>query len=251
MRTGGLIRGLLWVQIGLAAMLFGGDLLGALPELAGGGTRAPALTRPVAPGDQTRRFAPADLPPRETAPGAAPVPAGMPARLLFATDTGEGGAATLRLTGEIAPGDAQRLREWLSAAGTPPARVLLHSPGGSVRDALDIGRQLRALGVATQVGPADMCLSACPYILAAGAPRGAAQGALVGVHQHYFGKNAALPAFLAVEDIQRGQGDVMGYLDEMGVDPRVMRHALLTPPDEIYLLTAQELTRYRLVTTPE
>jgi hypothetical protein len=57
-----------------------------------------------------------------------------------------------------------------------------------------------------------------------------------------------LPAFIAVEDIQRGQGEVMGYLIAMGVDPELMRVALLTPPEDIYLLTPEELMQFRLVT---
>ena len=68
------------------------------------------------------------------------------------------------------------------------------------------------------------------------------------MHQHYFDENIALPAFLAVKDIQRGQGEVLEYLIEMDIDPALMRHALVTPPEDIYILLPQELTDYRLVT---
>ena len=87
----------------------------------------------------------------------------------------------------------------------------------------------------------DICLSACPYILAGGVTRRVEDGAWVGIHQHYFDENTALPAFLAVSDIQRGQGEVMAYLIEMGIDPGLMQPALMTPPDEIYLLLPEEL----------
>ena len=36
----------------------------------------------------------------------------------------------------------------------------------------------------------------------------------------------------------------MTYLDEMGIDPLVMTHALSTPPDQIYVLLPKELERY-------
>ncbi len=72
----------------------------------------------------------------------------------------------------------------------------------------------------------------------------------VGVHQHYFDESTVLPAFLAVEDIQRGQGLVLEYLIEMDIDPRLMRHALVTPPEQIYILTPEELSDYRMVTQP-
>ena len=56
---------------------------------------------------------------------------------------------------------------------------------------------------------------------------------------------------MAVEDIQRGQGEVMIYLEEMGIDPLVMSHALTTPSDEIYLLLPEELERYNFVTATD
>ena len=68
------------------------------------------------------------------------------------------------------------------------------------------------------------------------------------MHQHYFGENIVQPAFLAVEDIQRGQGLVMAYLAEMGIGLGLMEHALMTPPDEIYILLREELEAYALVT---
>jgi len=40
----------------------------------------------------------------------------------------------------------------------------------------------------------------------------------------------------------------MGYLDEMGVDIRVMEHGLATPSDEIYVLLRAQLEDYRLAT---
>ncbi|MEL6809414.1 MAG: hypothetical protein AAFO97_16700, partial [Pseudomonadota bacterium] len=59
------------------------------------------------------------------------------------------------------------------------------------------------------------------------------------------------PAAFAVEDIQRGQGEVMTYLDEMGIDPLLMQHALSTPPDEIYVLLPEELERYGFIEASE
>ncbi|KZY05725.1 hypothetical protein, partial [Sulfitobacter sp. HI0023] len=162
----------------------------------------------------------------------------------------EAGAAAL-LEGAIEAGDAERIVKQLEALEPAPSRVYLNSPGGSVGDALDLGRYLRRGGIATALRDGDICYSACPYLLAAGTERHVPDSASVGVHQHYFGESTLLPAFVAVEDIQRGQGEVMGYLDEMGIDPLVMRHALATPPDEIYVLLPEELSRYRLVTETE
>ena len=40
----------------------------------------------------------------------------------------------------------------------------------------------------------------------------------------------------------------MTYLIEMGIDPAVMQHALVTPPDAIYILIPEELKKYDLAT---
>lgn len=245
-----LIRFILWLQIFLALILFSADLSRVLPTLFSP-SDAPEITSPVAPGDQTRRYRPADLAPREAPPGARPLPVqqDMPSRLLFEATTWED-APALVMTGGIGPGDAERFAEFMTAREAP-ATVFLNSPGGSVRDALLIGRRLREMEAATAMTEADVCLSACPYILAGGVTRDVAAGAMVGVHQHFFGENTALPAFLAVEDIQRGQGEVMAYLVDMGIDPRLMQPALMTPPDEIYILTAEEMADYGLTSAEE
>lgn len=112
---------------------------------------------------------------------------------------------------------------------------------------MELGRYLRREELNTALREGDICYSACPYLLAAGAARTVPESASVGVHQHYFGESTILPAFVAVEDIQRGQGEVMRYLDDMGIDPMVMQHALVTPPDEIYVLLPEELRRYGFI----
>lgn len=216
------IKWILGAQIGIAAVLFASDIMRVLPSL-GLAPSAPRLTGPVLPGDQTRRYDRRHVP---TGPNA-PDTADMPSRLLF-----EMQGEALQLTGAIAEGDADRFATWLETHDLPRL-VTLHSTGGSVPDALAIGRSIRAAGSDTQVAETRVCLSACPYIFAAGTARTAHEDGFIGVHQHFFGENTALPAFLAVEDIQRGQAEVMTYLIEMGIDPALMQHALATPPQDI------------------
>ncbi|MEO9863186.1 MAG: ATP-dependent Clp protease proteolytic subunit [Yoonia sp.] len=243
---GTLLKLVLFIQLGFAVMLFGSDLVRVLPQ-AMSPSDAPQLTEPLRPGDQTRRFDPAQVPAREASPNSRPLPntGDMPSRLLFESVQWEG-RDVVTMTGEIQPGDAARFDDFIDREGAPEV-VFLNSPGGSVTDALVIGQTIRDMESETAMSDADVCLSACPYILAAGTTRDIPEGAWVGVHQHFFGENIALPAFLAVEDIQRGQGDVMTYLDKMGIDPLVMQHALVTPPDEIYLLTQAELRSYNFL----
>lgn len=232
------IKGIFVLQLVLGLLLFGGDLISVLPQMLQP-SDAPAYDQPVAPGDQTRRFQPREMPARpfesvDTGP--------MPRRILLEQD-----GTVLTLTGEISPGDGGRFADYVEGA-EPFDTLVLMSPGGSVSDALAIGRMVREAGVVTRMPAGHFCLSACPYILASGVTRSVHEDAQVGVHQHYFGESTVLPAYLAVEDIQRGQAEVMAYLDEMGVDPLVMRHAMETPPDEIYILLPEELERYALAT---
>lgn len=240
------IRLVLVLQLLIAALLMGRDLFTTLPRLAWPSDQ-PRFDTPVIPGDQTRRYAPSDMPLAPAREGNPDRPfqstGDMPTRLNL-----EQNGSTLVLTGQIAEGDAERLSDFLDRDAALLNTVRLNSPGGSVTDALSIGRALRAAEVHTLLGAGDICLSACPYILAAGVERRVHDDAQVGVHQHYFGTNSALPAFLAIDSIQRGQGEVMSYLDSMGVDPLVMQHALVTPPDEIYVLLPEQLTDYALVT---
>lgn len=248
--TNRILRWIFGLQLVFAAVLLSSDLMRVLPQIAFPST-APDITQPLGPGDQTRRYSPADITPRTARPGSRPIPVtdDMPSRLLFEFVRWQD-KPTVTITGEIAPGDAVRFEEFIKNVADIPTQAFLNSPGGSVSDALALGRALRRLEISTAMTASDICLSACPYILAGGIARTVEDGALVGVHQHYFGENTALPAFLAVEDIQRGQGDVMVYLAEMDIDPLVMQHALVTPPDEIYLLTTEELTRYGFTPAP-
>ena len=234
--VGRVLMGVLIFQLALAVLLFWGDL-GAGLRLPSIGPRAPELTEPIRPGDQTRRY----RPDRAPNPGQPMPDTALPNRLVLTPV--EGGRAAL-LEGTIAPGDAERIAKQIEEQPRAPERLYLNSPGGSVQDALELGRRLREQGIDTALRENDVCYSACPYLLAGGAAREVPESGSVGVHQHYFGENIILPAFTAVEDIQRGQGEVMRYLAEMGIDPLVMQHALVTPPDEIYVLLPEELRRY-------
>lgn len=240
------LRWILALQLLLAGLLMAGDMLRLSPGLLAPGTRAPSTDLPVTPGDQIRR-----MPPRLTNdPAAAPgFPAGEPVpRRLTWTETEIDGAPALALTGAIEAGSAARLAAYLDALPEPPATVTLHSPGGSVADALAIGRRLRAAGADTFLRPGAACLSACPYVLAAGVERTVSRAAMVGVHQHFFGRSTVVPAFMAVADIQRGQAEVLGYLAEMGIDPMLAAKAMQTPADDIYLLVPAELEAFAVAT---
>ena len=227
------IRAVLLSQVLLGAAIVGADMWRAP------GAASPDLFAPPAQGPSTRPYRP-DL--RPGAPGG-PAMRPMPEQLEFTQAEG-----AITLTGQIAPGDADRFLAWLDQTRADETLVRLDSSGGSVGDAVAIGRVIRSTGRNTLIDEGAVCLSACPYILAGGRERRAASGGVVGVHQHYFGQNTILPAFMAVRDLQRSQAGVMDYLTEMGVDLRLMPYALRTPPEDITILDSGQLLDFRLIT---
>ncbi len=147
--------------------------------------------------------------------------------------------------------------------------VMLHSSGGSMQDAMEIGSALRKLGAQTVVGRAvrkgatvevapASCLSACPMIFAGGLRRAVPTGSQLGVHSW-------MPSYLvddddedftkrhtldrrAVQDIHASNARYMEHLDAMGIDLRLMTRIFRTPYERMDRLGPQDLRDYRLVT---
>ncbi|XDA99252.1 hypothetical protein AB1M95_04915 [Sulfitobacter sp. LCG007] len=243
------VRLTLWVQVVLALLL----VLSQLPDglFRGGFDRLSLPSGPVSPGDQQRRFREDDARPeylqREGTP-ALPPTEDMPSSLDFSLHDVEGRGRVLRLMGRIHAGDTGRFADYLETLQTPPDLVALNSPGGSVQEALELGRMIRERELDTGVLSGSICASACPYVLASGVARIVSRGAAVGMHQHFYDAEPLLPVFMVVENIQRGQGRTMDHLIDMGVDPALMRYSLNTPPEAIYVLIEAELTQTRLAT---
>jgi hypothetical protein len=128
---------------------------------------------------------------------------------------GPGCSEWIAADGTIDRGATQQLRALLRKTGTRKVPVYFHSPGGSVGEAIAIGRVLREYGLRAAVGrtipqgcdplqvrepacdtlkrssrdlPAELrtartlCNSACVYALLGGAVREVAPGARLGVH---------------------------------------------------------------------
>ena len=244
------VRLCLVAQVLVAGAIVSEHLWDMRLRLAQGGIeRVP--TEPVSPGDQTRPYAPASVPAhpaQRRVDSPVVLPPALPVGLTFTEqETAEYGRVLL-VAGSIEAGDALRFLSHVEALEGPPPTVALHSPGGRVAEAQRIGRFIREQGLATLVAPDAACLSSCPYMLAGGARRTVSRAAWVGLHQHYHDDRTILPAFLAVQGIQDGQGDTLAYLGEMGIDPLILVHVLKTPPDDIYLLVEEELVEYRLAT---
>jgi hypothetical protein len=169
-------------------------------------------------------------------------------RLSFSEHSVESFGNVLLVSGEIEVGDAVRFSAHLAGLPNKPDLIALHSPGGVVFEALEIGKEIREQGLDTAVFAGSFCVSSCPYVLSGGTERIVSLQGIVGLHQHYYEQPGYMPVFLAVEGIQTGQGRTMEHLIEMGVEPALMLYSLNTPPEEIYALIEDELVETRIAT---
>ena len=149
------------------------------------------------------------------------------------------------------------------------ATVVLDSSGGSVNDAIALGRRWRNLGLLTTVGtsidprtgdraqvaPQAYCESMCVFLLLSGKTRYVPDGARVRVHQIWMGDRAddAKAASYSAQDlmiVERDIGRLAKYTFDMGGAGDLLSLALSVPPwEELHELSPAELQLTNLVTT--
>ena len=151
--------------------------------------------------------------------------------------------------------------------------VVLDSGGGSVLDAIALGKRWRQLNISTSVGtavempgndgkrgrteilPNAYCESMCVFLLLSGVHRYVPTQARVRVHQIWMGDRAedARAANYSAEDvtiIERDVGRLAHYTFDMGGTGELLALALSVPPwDTLRELSAEELRRTKVVTT--
>jgi len=165
---------------------------------------------------------------------------------------------TLRLTGRIEVGDADRLRAMLTrlraarVGGTdqPLATIELSSSGGDLLEAIKVGYLLREFDVATLVHRGDTCLSACAIAFLGGtsshlppqpvASRTIEVGGRVGFHN--FSTDASTIRRETRDDTEAGIARSFGlaragasallrYAADMGIEPGFVARMITLPPD--------------------
>src|SRR3954468_16790372 len=93
------------------------------------------------------------------------------------------GGGRLMATGTITPGLSEAFAAEVAKRADYIKTVVLNSPGGSVNDALAMGRLIRDKKFATEVEAGKYCASSCPLVFAGGVERRAGDRAAIGVHQ--------------------------------------------------------------------
>ena len=159
------------------------------------------------------------------------------------------GDGRLMAVGTITPGTADAFAAEVAKRGGYVKTVVLESPGGSVSDALEMGRLIRAKKFATEVEGGHYCASSCPLVFASGVERRAGEKAAIGVHQAFaLARASGATAANGMEDAQRVSAECQRYLREMGIDLEVWVHAMETPKDQLYYFKPDELLKLKLAT---
>lgn len=210
------------------------------------------MTR-VSPSDQIRPYVPSSRP---VGPGRAPpdltrfgiTPEMSERDPMIFKDDGEG---ILLAFGTITPGTAKIFEDALLAREEKITELILHSPGGSVNDALEIGKLIRESELNTKVVANGYCASSCPLVFAAGVERAAHESSWIGVHQVYTPSSTFGSIQQGMDQAQRISALCQQALVDFGVDPALWIKAMETPKDQLYVLTAEELEELKLATSVE
>lgn len=144
--------------------------------------------------------------------------------------------------GQLEAGDAEEFFSlYHDADGI--SLVVLDSDGGAIFEAMSLGKHIRSLGFDTLVPSGGRCLSACFFAMMAGNTRFVSPEGFLGVHQF----NATYDN-QSSEQIQSKTQTVTSalieYVTDMGFDPTVLLRALVTPRDEIYIFSSNELDSF-------
>jgi hypothetical protein len=159
------------------------------------------------------------------------------------------GGGRLMATGTITPGISEAFAAEAGKRGDYIKTVVLNSPGGSVTDALAMGRLIRERKFATEVAAGKYCASSCPLVFAGGVERRAGDKAAIGVHQVAAISSVGAAPRDEMDVAQRISARCQRYLGDMGINLQVWVHAMETPHDKLFIFKPDELKSLNLVTT--
>jgi hypothetical protein len=155
----------------------------------------------------------------------------------------------LMATGTITPGISQSFATEVAKHGDYIKTVVLNSPGGSVIDALAMGRLIRERKFTTEVEAGKYCASSCPLVFAGGVERRAGNKAAIGVHQVAVSAADVLgPPRDEMSIAQNISARCQRYLGDMGISLQVWVHAMETPHDRLFVFKPDELKSLNIVT---
>lgn len=154
----------------------------------------------------------------------------------------DGGGTVLVVRGEFEFTDDPR--SLVSEARSSGARVVtFDSNGGNIHAAMAFGRAIRSLALDTVQVRSAQCASACALAYVGGVMRTAEPGS-IGVHRSSFSGDARIDGHSAVAAVQAMTAEIMTYLIEMGVDPKLLQLSLSVDSSDMRYLTASEMVQF-------
>lgn len=159
--------------------------------------------------------------------------------------------AQLCIRGNITSQDATFVKSFAKnfsklKSDNPSVRALiwLDSPGGDIMAAMNIGRILRGLRSIATVPESSGCSSACVFLLAGATTR--VPFGKIGIHRPYFTETRDLSYVEAQTRYRALQFVVKTYLEEMNMPGRLYEEMNVVPPDQIRILTFDEISQLGL-----
>lgn len=148
-----------------------------------------------------------------------------------------------KVSEDIAPGDYEALLKGIQRHPGKYAKkiVMLDSIGGSVAEAMRMGRLLRETGFDTLVPSTGLCQGSCVYLLAAG-HRKSVRGP-VGIHRPYYTGSDSVHSASSAGAARSSQA---AYFKDMQIPLKLLDAIHSTEPRRMRVLTPSELTLYGL-----
>jgi hypothetical protein len=191
---------------------------------------------------------------------------------------GPGCSEWIAAEGKIDIGAADRFRQLLRKLGDRRPPIYLHSPGGKLTGAMELGRLIRDKKFETSVGhtvplgcgsdkqsanscaaqkragqavEAEIsakdyaCNSGCVYALAGGAVRLVPPWIKLGIHDMGVDSDSRVPRGVSLTEAMRlFHGRLRNYLRAMGIDDALFSASLATPFESVRFLQRDEIARF-------
>lgn len=161
------------------------------------------------------------------------------------------GRRVLLASGAIERGDGEKVRNMLRAGTFDKGILVLNSVGGSVSDAIEIGRSIWRAEMKTMVAPKGECYSACFLSFLGGRIRHLPTSAKLGSHQFYASGDGPGDAREAISDSQAYASRIINYALQTGVNMQVFTVIFDTPADQMHEFSPTSAKLYRITTSVE
>jgi uncharacterized protein YecT (DUF1311 family) len=139
------------------------------------------------------------------------------------------GVSILEFTGRIVDGDAEKFLT--ATAGRKSVMIILQSPGGLVKEALEIGATIRTRGYSTLAPPGEGCYSSCALIWVSGAKRYMSPDSIIGFHAAYVEENGQY------RESGVANAEIGAYLNTLGLRIEAIRFFTTAGPDNFLTLS--------------